>query len=116
MTTKYTIDAKGKKLGRIASSAAALLMGKNSTAFSKNKVFDVRVHITNASGLDINPKKARATIFYRHSGYPGGLKEITLAEYIVKKGYKELVRKTIFGMLPTNTLRSKIIKNLVVTE
>lgn len=113
---KYTIDAQDKKLGRVASQAASFLMGKSLTNVTKNKVADVEVHITNASKLDIDRKKAIATDFYHHSGYPGGIKKMTLAEYIEKKGYKELMRKTIYGMLPTNTLRSKMIKNLIVTE
>lgn len=113
---KYTIDAKGGRLGRVASEAASLLMGKNSPDFAKNKVADVKVHVTNASALEISPKKASMTKFYKHSGYPGGLKEISLDQYIKKHGYGELVRKTVYGMLPTNKLRAKMIKNLSVSE
>lgn len=113
---KYTLDAQNKKLGRVASQAASLLMGKALTDVTRNTISDVKVHITNASKLDIDRKKAITTDFYHHSGYPGGIKKITLAEYIEKKGYKELMRKTIYGMLPTNSLRSRMIKNLVVTE
>lgn len=113
---KYTIDAKDKKLGRVASQAAGYLIGKSLVTVTKNNVSDVKVEIINASKLVIDPNKATATKFYHHSGYPGGIKKMTLAEFITKKGYPELVRKTIYGMLPTNSLRSKMIKNLNVTE
>jgi large subunit ribosomal protein L13 len=113
---KYTIDAKNKKVGRIASQAAALLMGKNLTTFSKNVVPQVEVHITNVAGLDINPNKASYTKHARHSGYPGGIKVRTTKNIIEHKGTKEVVRKAVYGMLPTNKLRSKMIRNLIITE
>ncbi len=113
---EYSIDAKGKKLGRVASQAAIFLMGKNSPKFKKNVVPLIKVSITNASLLDIDPKRAIKIDFYHHSGYPGGIKKMTLAEFIEKRGYRELLRKTIYGMLPTNTLRSKMIKNLNISE
>ncbi len=113
---KYTIDAKGKKLGRVATEAATILMGKNTPTFEKHLVADVTLHITNVSQIDFNPKKVGATDFLRHTGYPGGLRATSMDKFIKEKGYPELMRKTIYGMLPTNKLRSKIIKNLVVTE
>lgn len=112
---KYTIDAQNKKLGRIASQAASYLMGKGLVTVTRNNVSDVTVEVINASKLDIDPKRAKTVDFYHHSGYPGGIKKMTLAEFIEKKGHKELVRKTIYGMLPTNSLRSKMIKNLTVS-
>lgn len=113
---KYTIDAKGKKLGRVASEAASLLIGKRLVTMTKNAAPEVSVTIENASKLDINQGKAGKTIFKHHSGYRGGLKSITMPEFIEKKGYKELMRKTVYGMLPTNKLRTKMIKNLIVNE
>lgn len=113
---KYTIDAEGKKLGRVASQAAALLMGKSLPDMSKNVVADVTVHIENVSRISFNPKKVSQTKFLKHSGYRGGLYATSMEELISKKGYGELMRKTIYGMLPTNKLRSRVIKNLVVTE
>lgn len=113
---KYTIDAKDKKLGRIASEAAALLIGKSLPDMSKNVVADVKVHIENVSKLSFNPKKVSQTKFLKHSGYRGGLYATSMDEIIERKGYGELMRKTVYGMLPTNKLRSRMIKNLVVTE
>ncbi len=113
---EYTIDAKDKKLGRVASEAASVLMGKNRTDFAKNQVTDVKVVISNAASLDISEKKKGEKVYRRHSQYPGGLKEETLAKVLENKGVGEVVRKAVYGMLPTNKLRARMIKNLVVTE
>ncbi len=111
---KYTIDAQGKKLGRIASDAAARLRGKQLVSFTRNTLPDVTVEIVNASKLSIVEKKARQTIYQRYSGYPGGQKEFSLAEFTARKGHGELLRKVILGMLPRNRQRSRLIKRLIV--
>lgn len=113
---KHTIDAKGEKLGRVASRAASLLMGKNSPSFARNVVPDVVVEIINASQISLDAKKARDTKYARYSGFPGGLKFQNMNEIVAKKGYRDLFEKAIYGMLPTNKLRSIMIKNLIVTE
>ena len=111
---EHTIDAKGKKLGRLASEVAVLLMGKNSPDFQKNKVADVKVNIENASELDISEKKLDNKEYQRYSGYPGGRKVRKMKEVIDKKGYGEVVEKAVYGMLPANKLRAKIMKNLEI--
>jgi large subunit ribosomal protein L13 len=113
---KYTIDATEKKLGRVATEAAVLLMGKNTTTFARNIVPKVQVHITNASKAAITPKKLTEKEYLRYSGYPGGLKSRTMAQVVEKKGYGEVFRKAVYGMLPGNKLRSIMMKNLVVEE
>lgn len=113
---EHTIDAKGKKLGRIASEAAVLLMGKNDPNFQKNQVANNKVTITNASLASISEKKKGEKIYKSFSGYPGGLKERTMSRVIDKKGYSELFVKAIYGMLPANKLRAKMMKNLTVSE
>ena len=113
---KYTIDAQGKKLGRVASEAALKLRGKASPSFTPNVLPDVAVEVRNASKLSVSEKKARQTKYRRYSGYPGGLKETSLAEFIAKKGHGELVRKAVLGMLPRNRQRSRLIKRLTVTN
>ena len=116
MNTQCTIDAKGMTLGRVASKAAAALMGKNTTTFVKNKVAPLSVTITNASKTVLSPKKLREVEFARYSGYPGGLRYENLGEVIEKKGYKEMYKVAVYGMLPHNKLRSQMIKNLTVTD
>lgn len=113
---KFTIDAKGKKLGRVASEVASILMGKNRTDFAKNVVPDVEVVVTNAGQLDITQKKQDEKEYRHYSGYPGGLRFQKLSDALKKKGIGEVVRHTVSGMLPKNKLRKIMIKNLSVTE
>lgn len=116
MTTTHTIDAKGKKLGRIASQAAKILMGKATPGYARNKVSAVKLTIENASKADISAKKLETTIYKAYSGYPGGLKEATMKQIIERKGYKEIFEDAIVGMLPGNKLAPKMMKNLTITE
>lgn len=113
---KHTIDAKGKRLGRVASEAAHYLMGKHQTNFAKNVVADVEVEIVNVGELKIAPKKLEQSKHLRYSGYPGGLKERTFQEVINKSGHQELVRKAVYGMLPGNRLRPHLMKRLTITS
>ncbi|OGD67767.1 50S ribosomal protein L13 [Candidatus Campbellbacteria bacterium RIFOXYC2_FULL_35_25] len=113
---EHTIDATEKKLGRVASEAAILLMGKNSPAFEKNKVADVKVKITNVSKLNVENKKLDNKEYQTYSGYPGGRKVKKMKQVIEKKGYAEVLKLAIYGMLPANKLRSKVLKNLMITE
>lgn len=113
---KYSLDAKGQKLGRLAAEAAKILMGKNSTDFVRNAIPDVEVEILNAASLDIPEKKKEEESFKYYSGYPGGLRHEKLGMTLDKKGIKEVFRMTVHGMLPKNKLRSKMIKNLKVSE
>lgn len=112
---EYTIDATNKRLGRVATEAAAILNGKNSTSFAKNTVADVTVKITNAAQLDISERRGKEE-FQSYSGYPGGRRVETLTHLAKRLGYGEVVRRVINGMLPKNKLQSRRLKNLEVTE
>ncbi|HJN62776.1 MAG TPA: 50S ribosomal protein L13 [Candidatus Paceibacterota bacterium] len=113
---EYKIDAKGKKLGRLASEIATLLMGKNSLDFEKHKVADVKVVVSGASGLDISAKKMEDKRYKSFSGYPSGLKVKSAKEIVKVHGYGELIRNAVKGMLPGNKLRSRLLKNIEITE
>jgi large subunit ribosomal protein L13 len=113
---EYTIDAQNKSLGRVASEAAALLNGKNSTDFAKNVVADVKVTIINASLVKVTGDKMSTSTHKRYSGYPSGLKEPNLKQVAAKKGYSEIVKHAVYGMLPKNKLQDPRFKNLIVTE
>ncbi len=113
---KHTIDAQDKKLGRVASEAAKILMGKQTTHYAPNVVENVKVHIVNASKVIFDAKKLREKEYITYSGYPGGLKTKTAEQFLAKKGYSYLFIDAVYGMLPINKLRAKIIKNLIVTE
>lgn len=114
--TTHTIDAKGRALGRVASEAAALLNGKSSVTFTKNRIADVSVKIINASQVKVTGSKLSESVHKSYSGYPGGLKQMPLKYVAEKKGYKELLKHAVYGMLPKNKLQDIRIKNLTIEE
>jgi len=116
MTDKLTIDATDKAIGRVASQAALALRGKNDPNFIPHIEPNQKVEIVNASKAKLDEKKRTTTIYNRYTGYPGGLRERTMQEVIDRKGYAELYRMAIYGMLPNNRMRDKIIKNLTITD
>jgi len=111
MKQKFQIDATGKSMGRIASEAASFLMGKNSTEFARNIVAAVEVEITNLSKIKIDQRKAMSKYYYRHSGYIGSTKKVSLLE-LFEKDVISLMKHTISGMLPDNRLRKSRLNNL----
>lgn len=113
---EYIINAENKSVGRVATEAAAFLMGKDTPAFRKNIAAEVKVTVINAAKAGIHPKKMEDKKYKAYSGYPGGLKETSMPHMIAKKGYGELFRIAVRGMLPRNKLRAIRMKNLAVTE
>jgi large subunit ribosomal protein L13 len=113
---EHTIDATDKSLGRIATAAAVFLMGKDNPNFQRNVAPAVKVKILNASKAKITKKKMQEKTYQNYSGYPGGRKVFTMEKLVEKKGYEEVFRKAVRGMLPANKLRSVMMKNLIVTE
>lgn len=111
----YIIDATGKRLGRVATEAASVLIGKDSVEFAKNVVAEVTVTIANVSKLDITEKRGTME-FQTYSGHPGGRKVETLAHLAGRRGMDEVVRRVVSGMIPKNKLHTPRMKNLVVTE
>lgn len=112
----YKIDATGKKVGRLASEVAVLLMGKNTVTYAKNIVTNVKVEVVNASKMSVDEKKLVNKQYKRFSGYPGGLHELSMEQVIAKKGYSEVLRLAINKMIPQNKLKSKLVKNLKISE
>jgi large subunit ribosomal protein L13 len=110
----YKIDASGKILGRVASEAATILRGKNDPKFAPNVLSKNTVEVINAKDLKVSGDKAKTKSYSRYSGYPGGLRQKTFADFQIKSTGKVLY-KAIWGMLPKNRLRSKIIKNLKIS-
>lgn len=112
----HTIDATNKSLGRLASEIAALLNGKNSVTFAKNRVADVTIKVVNASKLKVTGKKMEERTHKSYSGFPSGLKELSLAHVTEKKGYAGLITHAVRGMLPKNRLQDVRMKNLSIEE
>ena len=113
---EHIIDATNKSIGRVSTEAAIFLMGKDTPAFSRNMAPDVKVIISNTSKAKISPKKMKEKTYNSYSGYPGGLKTINMEKMIEKKGYMEIFKKSVYGMLPANKLRKVMMKNLIIEE
>ncbi len=107
------IDAAGRPLGRVASEAAALLRGKHKPTFEPHLDGGDYVIIVNASKVVLTGRKAEQRKFYRHSGYPGGLKSRTWEEQFGRHPDRVL-EKSVWGMLPKGTLGEQMLKHLKV--
>ena len=107
----HTIDATDKVLGRLAAQIATILRGKNKPEFLPYKDMGDAVNIKNIQKIKITGKKIEQKKYFRHSGYLGGLKETPLKK-VLEKNPALVLRRAVFGMLPKNKLRAKMIKKL----
>jgi large subunit ribosomal protein L13 len=107
------IDATGQSLGRMASKIAMLLRAKDTPGWTPNILPDVQVVVHNLEKVVFKGTKATSTIFYRHSKYPGSMKQRTL-EQAWAKSKKEVLRRAVRGMLPENRQRDKLLTHLIV--
>ena len=112
----YKIDAEGKKIGRVASEAAGILMGKNSPAYARNKAALVKVSIVNCSKASIDSKKKDDKEYVNYTGYRGGIYTEKLGALITRKGTSEAFRRAVYRMLPSNSLRKIMMSNLTISE
>ena len=106
------IDAEGKILGRLASEIATILMGKDSPDYAPNKTPNIHVIVSNCEQIKVTGKKMEQKKYFRHSGYPGGLKETKLSDISKKEALKRAVR----GMLPKNKLLTSMLKKLTLND
>lgn len=109
----HILDATSDTLGRIATQAAGLLLGKHRTDSAKNKVAPVHVVVINSDSLKVTGKKKDQKMYRRYSGYPGGLHERTLKEQMIRDS-RFVIEEAISGMLPKNNLRAVRIRQLHV--
>lgn len=109
----HVVDADGLVLGRLATEVARILRGKHKPIFAPNVDTGDHVIVVNAAKIMLTSDKAEKKIAYRHSGYPGGLKQQTYAELMDKKP-EEAVRRAVRGMLPKNTLGRQMLKKLKI--
>ena len=109
----YEIDAEGKILGKVAAEIAVRLMGKNKPSYTPHVDGGDFVVVTNAEKIAVTGKKLTDKKYYRHSGYPGGLKVRSLQEMLEKQP-TEVIRKAVERMLPKNKLGSQMIGRLKV--
>lgn len=109
----YLVDAQGKTLGRLASEIAAILRGKHKPSFSPHIDCGDYVVVINAEKVWVTGLKLDQKTYYRHSGYPGGLKEMTLRDQL-EKFPNRVIESAVKGMLPKNRLGRQVYKKLKV--
>lgn len=109
----YLVNVKDKVLGRASTEIAQKLMGKSKPYFAKNLDCGDFVVVTNAKYVTVTGKKEKEKMYGKYSGYPGGLKQKALWQVRAEKP-TEVVRHAVFGMLPKNKLRDRLITRLYV--
>lgn len=110
---RYIVDARGKILGRMATKIANILYGKLKVDWAPNVDNGDYVTVINAVEVVVTGKKMEQKIYYRHSGYPGGIKSLTLREMLEKKP-EQVIIHAVKGMLPKNKLGKSALKRLII--
>ncbi len=109
----YTVDAAGQNLGRLATRVARALLGKDKPSFTPGVDVGDFVVVYNAERVAVTGKKLDEKLYYRASGYPGGLKSVTLREQLARHP-ERVLEAAVWGMLPHNRMGRKLIKKLKV--
>jgi large subunit ribosomal protein L13 len=109
----YVVDAEGQNLGRLATRIADTLRGKRKAEYTPHVDTGDFVVVVNADKIAVTGKKLDEKVYYRHSGYPGGLRQRTLREELERRP-TEVLRKAVKGMLPRNRLARRQITKLKV--
>ena len=109
----HLIDAENKTLGRLSSRVSTILMGKNKSQYTPNNDLGDFVVIINAEKIKLTGNKEYQKKYFRHSGYPGGLKSTSVQE-LREDEPEQIIFKAVKGMLPKNKLANKMISKLKV--
>ena len=109
----YVVDAQDETLGRLATKIAAILKGKHKPIYSPHMDVGDFVVVVNAEKIHVTGRKMEQKMYYRHSGYPGGLSEISLRDQLVKHPTR-VVERAVWGMLPKNALGRQMFRKLKV--
>ena len=109
----YLVDAEGKTLGRLASQIAAIVRGKHKPTYTPHMDTGDNVIVVNAEKVQLTGRKVEQKKYYRHSGYPGGIKSTDFSEMIKSKP-ERVITFAVKGMLPHNRLGRVILKHLKV--
>lgn len=107
------IDASGKVLGKLASEVAKRLIGKHRVEYVSNQNYGDKVVVTNASKIAVTGNKMKNKTYFKHTGFPGGIKSQTLEE-LMDKDSTQVVRLAVKGMLPQNKLTKERMANLYI--
>jgi large subunit ribosomal protein L13 len=109
----YLVNAEGKVLGRLAAELVKILKGKNKPTYTPHLDTGDFVVVVNAGKVALTGKKMKDKIYYHHTGYPGGIKEMN-AEKLLAKKPTEMIRMAVKGMLPKNSLGRQMIRKLKI--
>lgn len=109
----YVVDATGKTLGRLASQVASILRGKHKPTYTPHVDTGDFVIVVNADKVHLTGRKLQNKIYYRHTGYPGGLRTRTAREMLATRP-ERMIEQAVWGMLPHNRLGRKQIRKLKV--
>ncbi|HEY4743420.1 MAG TPA: 50S ribosomal protein L13 [Desulfuromonadaceae bacterium] len=109
----YLVDAQDAVLGRLATQVANILRGKNKAIFTPSVDTGDFVIVVNAEKIALTGRKLSDKVYYSHSGFPGGLKEISAGKLLEKKP-EDVIKKAVKGMLPKNKLARHMLKKLKV--
>ena len=109
----YLVDAESKALGRLATQIADVLRGKGKPAYTPHVDTGDFVIVVNAGKVHVTGQKLDQKLYYKHSGYPGGLHSRTLREQLERRP-EEVLRKAVRGMLPKNRLASAQLRKLKI--
>jgi large subunit ribosomal protein L13 len=109
----YVVDAAGKTLGRLASEVARRLRGKHKPEYTPHVDTGDFIVIINANQVKVTGNKSKAKVYYNHSGYPGGMKEITFEKLLAKRP-ERVIEIAVKGMLPKNPLGRAMYRKLKV--
>ena len=107
------MDAKGRVLGRFASEIAQLLTGKGKPNYSSHLDLGDNVVVVNAKDIEVTGKKESQKVYYKHSGYPGGLKKVKYSK-LKEEQPEKIIEKAVKGMLPKNRLKDKRLRRMRV--
>ena len=107
----YLLDAEGKPLGRIAAKVASMLRGKNKATYTPSQETGDFVVVINADKVAVTGRKRSNKMYYKHTGYPGGLKDYTFAQLIGRNPIQPL-ELAVYGMLPKGPLGRKLARNV----
>jgi large subunit ribosomal protein L13 len=109
----YLIDAQGAVVGRVASKIASILRGKNKAVFAPHQDTGDFVIVINAAGLRLTGKKLDNKVYYRHTGYPGGIRSVN-ARRQMEEHPERVLRDAVEGMLPKNRLGRRLAVKLKI--
>jgi len=109
----YLVNAEGKALGRLATELAKILKGKNKPTYTPHLDTGDFVIVVNAGKVTLTGRKMKDKIYYHHTGYPGGIKEMN-AEKLLAKKPTEMIRIAVKGMLPKNSLGRQMLRKLKI--